>query len=195
MTLFEDMNRNKANIFWHLIDIFSGLISVIGLLYESHIGKEYEKEKNTFHLKNNQSILHIGCGAYPITAIIFSKYTNKKIVAIDKNPFVVRIANAVVKKKHLEDKIIIEHGEGSNYKIGNFDIIIVSSCSIPKEKVIENVVTNAKKPSTIIIRELFSEITHFKQILQSYSQVKKNGEIDCHVFPNLHWISFCFSKN
>jgi predicted RNA methylase len=194
MNLFDDINRNKANLFWHIIDIFSGLLSVFGIFYESYIGKEYEKEKKAFNIKNNQSILHIGCGAYPITAIILSKYTNKKIVAIDKNPFVVRVANNVIKKKKFHTKIRVEHGDGSVYNISDYDIIIISSCTIPKEKVIEHVITNAKSNSTIIIRELFSEVAHLKDTIQLFDGIRKNGEIDSHVFPNLHWRSLCFRK-
>ena len=194
MNILDDINRNKANIFWHVIDIVSGLISIFGIYYESYIGKEYEKEKKKFNIKNDQSILHIGCGAYPITAIIFSKYTNKKIVAIDKNPFVVKLAHKVIKKKKLQSKIKIEHGDGSVYDISSFDTIIVSSCSIPKDKVISNVITKSKPNCTIIIRELFSEAIQFKKMIKTYEYIKKNGEIDCNVFPNLHWISFCFRK-
>lgn len=192
MNSFQEINRKRANFFWHLVDIFSGMISVVGTFYEQYIGKEYERENKQFELHKNQSILHIGCGAYPITAIILEKYISGPIVAIDKNPLVVAIAQNIIKKKKLQDKILIKQGDGSEFDVTKFDTIIISSCSIPKEKVLENVFNNAKHSSRIIVRELFSEIQTFNNLIKSYNCINRNGEIDCRVFPRLHWRSYCF---
>jgi precorrin-6B methylase 2 len=192
MNSFQEINRRRGNFFWHLVDIFSGTSSIVGTFYEHYIGKEYERENKQFNLHKNQSFLHIGCGAYPITAIILEKYVSGPIVAIDKNPFVVAIAQNIIKKKKLQDKILIKQGDGSEYNVSNFDTIIISSCSIPKEKIVDNVFNNAKPSSTIIVRELFSEIQTFKNLIQSYNCINQNGEIDCRVFPKLHWRSYCF---
>ena len=41
----------------------------------------------------------------------------------------VKSANEVILKKNLNDKIKINHGDGINYPIQNFDVVIISSCA------------------------------------------------------------------
>jgi ubiquinone/menaquinone biosynthesis C-methylase UbiE len=195
MNTFQEINRKRANLFWHIVDIYSGLISMFGILYEKNVGKEYQKEIECFKISKSKKILHIGCGAYPISAIILGKIYSSKIVAIDKNQFAVNLAQKVVQKKNLSDKIKVLKANGADFDVNGFDTIIISSCSIPKNVILNNVFRNAKSKCKIIIRELPVEEHDFKPFLQTYKKIQKNGEIDCQVFPGLKWNSFCFIKN
>ena len=53
-------------------------------------------------LTKNDKILHIGCGAYPLTAITIAEQIGAKIVGIDKKFKNVRRAEIIVNKKNLQ---------------------------------------------------------------------------------------------
>ena len=146
-----NLNIKIVNYFWKCIDILSCKMKKIAKIYERSIGKEYEKESKIFDISGAKSILHIGCGAYPITAMTLAKISGAKIVGIDRNPKSIKLAKNVVQEKKLS-KITIEQGDGVNYHVKEFDTIIISGCSYPKKQILENIFENAKPQSKIILR-------------------------------------------
>ncbi|MFO8077383.1 MAG: class I SAM-dependent methyltransferase [Thermoplasmatota archaeon] len=194
----SEFGRFKANLFWHVIDITASFNSVIAELYEKYIGRQYLKEKNTFIKNSAQHILHIGCGAYPITALILAKTSQSKITAIDNNPVIANLAKKVIEqKKHKSpsNNITIEQGDGAKYPLNGFDTIILSSCSYPKKEVLEHVFKKASTSTTIIVRELDKEVPLSHTFVGKYNDVIKSDSINCHVVSNIHWRSSSFKKS
>ena len=132
-----NLDRKTANYYWNIIDNLAYKMDKIAELYENKISKEYEKEYKKFSIQKDSNILHIGCGAYPITAMTLTRMNGAKIVGIDKNPKSVKIARKLILKKNLQDKVTIEQGNGDNYPVDSFDTIIISGCSYPREKILK----------------------------------------------------------
>ncbi len=147
-----------SNYFWKFVDLVACKNRIIAEKYERIIGEEYKKEYKTFKIFKYNKALHIGCGAYPLTEITLSNLPGKEIVGIDKNPKAVESAKNIIRRKMLDKKIKIKHGNGINYSLKGFDIIIISSCSTPKQKILENIFKNANKNCIIIVREINSTI-------------------------------------
>lgn len=150
------LKKTFSNYFWKFIDIIACKIKKIANIYEKAIGEEYKKEYKEFDINKFNKALHIGCGAYPLTELTLAKLKVKKIIGIDKNIKAVESAKKIIKKKNLEKIIKIVHGNGINYPLNDFDVIIVSSCSTPKEKILDNIFKNVNKNCIIIIREIKS---------------------------------------
>jgi predicted HAD superfamily phosphohydrolase len=95
----------------------------------------------------------------------------------------------------LDKKIKIEHGNGTNYPVDKFDVIIVSSCSLPKAKILENVFKLAKKPCTIIIRELDIATDGILNYVNSYKDIvfEKKIHHQSLLLP-IGWNAFFFTK-
>ncbi len=184
----------KLNYFWLLIDFLSFFFNRFGILYEKIIGIEYEKEIKKFELIKSKNILHIGCGAYPITALILAKKTSAKIVSIDKDPIAIKFANKVVIKKKLKNKIKIQRGTGQKYPVTNFDTIILSSCSSPKKEILENIFKNANINTKIIVRDILKNINFINDIIISDEHIKFVDKINNGSLPNLKWYSFYLLK-
>ena len=136
------------------LDILSHQNDKIAQYYERSIGKEYESECKAFHILKGKKILHVGCGSYPLTEMTIAKLFDVNVVGIDKNMRAVQRAHEVILKKHFDKKITIEQGNGTEYPVEKFDMIIVSSCALPKKGILNHVFEKAKKNSTIIIRDL-----------------------------------------
>jgi precorrin-6B methylase 2 len=189
------IHKIKLTYFWHIIDFLSFFFKRFGLIYEKIIGLEYELEIEKFKLHNSKNILHIGCGAYPITALILAKKTSAKIVSIDKDPFVVNFAKKLINKRKLEKKIDIKIGIGQKYSISNYDTIIISSCSAPKKQILENIFKNAKSNTKIIVREIEKNLDIILDIIDKNKNIELVEKI--HNKPILHfnWYSFYLIKN
>ena len=188
------LTRKTISIFWYCIDILSCKIKRIAKLYEKTISKEYEKEFKIFDISNDDQILHIGCGAYPITVLTIAKFNNGKIIGIDRNPKLVKLAVKIIRKNGLEKKVKIENGNGSNYFLDKFDTIIVSGCSIPKGKVLKHVFETAKPHSKIIVRESTLTANSIVESIKLHKDINLVKSIRNNPFPLIGWKSFYLIK-
>ena len=176
-----------SNYFWKFIDLVACKNKIIAERYERIIGEEYKKEYKTFKILKYNKALHIGCGAYPLTEITLSKKPGKEIVGIDKNHKAVASARNIIQNKKLDKKIKIRHGNGINYSVNGFDIIIISSCSTPKEKILENIFKNANENCIIIVREINSTINPIMDYINQQNQVTYVNKVQ---FSTLFLIPF-----
>jgi len=193
-SIYDKLSIIKSNTFWKIVDLIASRIEGIGRIYEKSVSKEYMRENKLFDISESRNILHIGCGAYPITAITLSKNNGCKIVGIDRNLRAVNQAIKIVKKMNLQDKVEIRHGDGSNYPISDFDTIIISSCSIPKKPILENIFENARKNSKIIVREIYGANRLVYDLIELYEDIVLVKKIENKPFPTAHWESFYLVK-
>ncbi len=186
-------NKKGSILFWDYADKLSCKMVKLAELYEKIIGKTYRKEIEKFTLSKAENILHIGCGAYPITAMTLAEMDDVKIVTIDNKPKSIKLANEVICKKKLDKKVKAEYGDGAKFPLDDFDTIIVSGCSIPKIKVLEHIFKNAKPKSKIIVRTSYlnESIINSLNPNKDITVVKK---IENHPFPTSRWKSFCLVK-
>lgn len=194
MSVFQEINRKKANFFWHIIDIVSSIFFVSGRLYQDHIGCHYVEEAKRFDLDGAHNILHIGSGAYPITALVLADLFNCHIVTIDKNPIVLNIAEKVIKKRKLTERIHVLNGDGLSFDVSRFDVVIISSCSVPKEEILTHIFTHTSDDCKIIVRELSSETEKLKTFASSFQDMIQTDEMMSCAVPNLCWNSLLFKK-
>jgi len=184
----------RSILFWKYVDYLACKMDKIAKIYENTVGREYKKEIENFNLKDNKKILHIGCGAYPITAMILASLDNVKIVTIDNNNKSLEYASKVIKKKNLDNKIKVEYGNALRYPLDGFDTIIISGCSVPKIQVFNHIIKNAKSNTKIIIRDTFLDIESIINKIASNQEVTIAKKIKNHAFSNSNWTSYCLLK-
>ena len=185
----------KTNLFWKVVDYLSFKLEKLGNLYEKIISKNYVRESKIFDISESKNILHIGCGAYPITTITLAKFNGGNIVGIDKNQKAVEKADYINRKKGYIDRVKIEKGDGESYPVDKFDAIIVSSCSIPKSKILEHLFKSAKSDCKIIIRESVGPGKLVSTYIDAYDgSISFINRIHNYTFPTFHWDSFYLLK-
>lgn len=165
------LTKTTSNYFWVITDILSNKIDKFAEIYEKTVGSEYKREYKTFGISQDKKILHVGCGAYPMTEITLAKLFGAEVTGIDKNPNAVKLAEEVIHKYKLDNKIKIEQGDGANYSASKFDVIIISSCSHPKVKILHHIFKYAKKHSIIIVRELDIATNAILECIDSHKDI------------------------
>ena len=189
--------KKVSNYFWEIADTWSYKNKKIAQLYNKSISKEYRKEYENCDVHGNVDILHIGCGAYPLTDIVLASCSTGHIVGIDKNPQTVKRAQQIIQKNKLENHILIKHGDGQDYPVNNFDFIIISSCSLPKVKILNHIFQKAKSPSTIIVREVDIATNDILQCIDAHENIIIKKQIHHNPFPffePIGWTTFCLEK-
>jgi len=103
-------------------------------------------------IKENNNILHAGCGSLPNTLISLARNFKANYFGIDIDPEAVEIAKKVVNEYKL-DNVIIEEGDAFTYPLKNFDVIIVSFGLNAERKFFERLKNEAKNGVKIIYRK------------------------------------------
>jgi precorrin-6B methylase 2 len=189
--------KKLSNCFWELADTWSYNNEKIAQLYNKTIGKEYRNEYENCNISSKANILHIGCGAYPLTEIILASCTKGHILGIDKNPDTVLRAQQMIKKNKLENHITIRHGDGLDFSVEDFDVIIVSSCSLPKVKILEHLFQKVQSQSTIIVREVDIAAKDILNCINEHPDIELIKQVRHNPFPffePIGWTTFCLKK-
>ena len=192
-TDYGNITIRRFNFMWYLVDWISSHSNFASDLYEKTVGREYRKESEKLNLSSSKKVLHIGCGYYPMTAIILSEIKDLDITTIDHNKKSVEVAKKVIKNMKLDKKIFPKVGNGANYPLKGFDTIIISGCSFPKIKVVNHVLKNADKDCKIIIRE-----GHYKkeilEIIESMEDLELIDNMHNKSSPGVEWDSLLVIK-
>ena len=187
-----------SNYYWFIIDNLAFKLDKLAeMYYKRSIGSQYRKEYETFNISKNAKVLHIGSGAFPLTEITLAEEIGNTVVGIDKSRKAVDYAEDVVRRKNLQDKIKIKLGDGKNYPIKEFDLIIISSCASPMLKIIEHVFKNSKSNSKIIVRMIETSLRPLMESIKLQKDIFLVKKIEHHPFPfikPLGWQSFYLIK-
>lgn len=188
--------RLVSNFFWIIVDIFSYDNAKIAKRYEQSVGEEYKREYASLPLCKGKKILHIGCGSYPLTELSLASLFDADIVGIDKNKKSVHRAKKIITQKNLNNAITIELGNGTTYPVHDFDLIIVSSCALPKKDILHHIFSHAKNNCMIIIRDFDIYTDAFLYWMKQYDTIKLEKKIYHHVpsFLPIGWNTFHLHK-
>jgi hypothetical protein len=104
-------------------------------------------------LEPGSSVLHIGGGAYPYTAVFLAR-KGYRVNACDCNIMAINIAKGIVQRSGYADKITITHENGCFVDCSGYDAIWVSLNICPKKRIIEHSWVSLKKGGILVYRKL-----------------------------------------
>ncbi len=122
-------------------------------LYTGYYQHMIRDESSMARISSSTSVLHIGCGAIPNTAVTLARLTEAKVIAVDNDPDAVKKAICYVKQVHMQKHVHIKTGDGMAYPVRNFGVIIISLGVEPIEKVLRHIAISADPNTKIIYRQ------------------------------------------
>ncbi len=148
----------------------SGRVSSLyaNLFYTDMLDKEFALT----NLKEGASVLHIGCGSYPCTALYLAQ-KGCRVDACDCNIEAVDKAQALVAKEGYSSKIMLFPKNGKCIDCSTYDAVWISLNVCPKEDIIFQALKRIKPGGKLIYRNnpLWLEKALFKS-----SQVNVEGK-------------------
>ena len=126
---------------------------ILTWLYAKPYRKVLENEIRLGKISHNDTVLNIGCGAVPFTALFLATLTGARVYAMDIDHNAVLLAQKCVKKAGLDHRITVLAGNGADYFDKPFTAAIVALQASPKNKIM-SVMQESAQPGTKIIFRL-----------------------------------------
>jgi protein-L-isoaspartate O-methyltransferase len=199
-TTFKDNLMNSlTNLLWRGIDILAENFPIVATrYYQKIIGSEYQREYQQFNILPTDTILHIGCGTYPLTEMVLRSTCNpKKIQGIDNRIRATNIAQKYIATQDNDQNITIDYGDGKQYDFHGFSTIIISSCATPKTPILQHLIKNASSQTKIILREVETAAPTIYSYLKQQKNIIIQDSLTHHPFPFVKpfgWISYLIIK-
>jgi predicted GNAT family N-acyltransferase len=112
------------------------------------------KELNLLVGFTYNSILFIGSGPFPITAILLQEFTGLVIDCLEKDEGAAITSRKVLQQLGLQDKIRIHVGDGGTYNLSSFDVVLNALLAKPKWNIMRNI-KNTNVNAKVLCRTSF----------------------------------------
>ncbi|MDX7993234.1 hypothetical protein [Xenorhabdus littoralis] len=116
-----------------------------------------EKELLTHVLPRPKYVCHVGCGPMPSSVLMWLKYTDAHVTAIDHDKYSIESSRAVFEAWRRPKKISAERAtfvteKGENFNYSGMDLIIISRAILNKEGIFSAILNSDKDTVSIIER-------------------------------------------
>ena len=153
---------------------WSSFGALYGRLFYQHMVK---KELNFSSLETDASLLHLGCGPYPFTALILAE-KGYYVDAVDRDPEVLSMAQNVIQSSQVSDRINLINGEGTKLDYSTYDAVWISFSVSPRYRCIQQVLKTLKSGGQIIYRNPRGWLSNFYEC-SCPEDFKEQQEIKC----------------
>ena len=173
-----------SNTLWKTIDLIAQHHPSFARKYYTHyIGSAYQKEYEKFNICESDSVLHVGCGTFPLTEIMLARSCQATIYGIDNRTHAISAAQHYLNYQGLTDIITIEYADGINHDYAPYSVIIISSCASPKQTILDAILTTAHPNTRIILREVESHSAKILSFIDQKPLLQLLDHMSNHPFP------------
>lgn len=117
------------------------------LFYEDVV----ERELDLVDLDADTTVLQVGCGPLPMTAIALAE-RGYDVVAVDNDPDAVAAARRAVRNRQLDGEIDLLVSDGRTIDTGQFDVVWMAFHVCPKRKLVTETVSDLRAGQTLVYR-------------------------------------------
>ncbi len=122
-------------------------------LYSSFYKEVLAREIALANISRNDTVLNIGCGAIPFTAIHLSRLTGARIWAVDRDRKAVEGASYCLSTLGLSQKVKVIEGDGSKHIPAGFTAAVVALQAEPKETIYKNLFALGRSGTRLVFRQ------------------------------------------
>lgn len=105
-------------------------------IYVNFFKKMTIDEFSMVDLPEGSKVLVIGCGSIPHTILTLAKVKRWSFVGIDRDKEAVERAKRVIKLFKLDGKVMIKEGDGMDFDVSGYDLIVIAYGVEPKEEIL-----------------------------------------------------------
>lgn len=100
----------------------------------------------------NDTVLHIGCGGIPFTAIHIAKLTNARVIGVDKDEKAVHAARLCLEKMGLSHRVKVICLDASEQLPQDFTVAFVALQAQPKNQILQRIQQIPGERRKIVLR-------------------------------------------
>lgn len=110
-----------------------------------------ERELGLVDLEDDASVLQVGCGPLPMTAMTLAEH-GYDVVAIDNDPDAVDAARGAIESRGLSGRIDLAVSDGRTLETASFDVIWMAFHVHPKEEIVAETMSQLRAGQTLVYR-------------------------------------------
>ncbi|WP_231990807.1 FeoA domain-containing protein [Natronobacterium gregoryi] len=143
---------STSNAILQRFERLDGVSQTFGDLY-SRLFYEHvvERELGIADPDEQATVLQIGCGPLPMTAITLAE-RGYDVVAVDIDPDAVGAARDAISERELTDKIDIVVSDGCTIDTSGFDVIWLAFHVAPRSELVDSTVSSLEPDQTLVYR-------------------------------------------
>lgn len=126
------------------------------LFYRKMVSREIALSEITPGMR----VLHVGCGPFPMTAMMLARF-GARVTAADINPNALVPASRVLERNGLSSGIRLVSGCGCSLDYSGYQAVWISLHVQPMQKVIMRALDNTPQESVVVFRGPAGILTHF----------------------------------
>ena len=126
------------------------------------------REIKLANINEKDTVLNVGCGGMPFTAIYIAKKTGARVIAIDIDKNAINTARQTIKNYNLENKISLVHVDGKHYPFENFNKALIALQASPKNDILNSLAKKIKNNGMILFRQAREKFNHQYDMLDTH---------------------------
>ena len=107
-------------------------------LYAAPYRRLVKRELRLAGVKRNETLLSIGCGALPFSAVLAHSFTGARVIAVDVDRAAAERARLLVERMGLSGSIRIVIADASTGRLPPADVALVALQAAPKDEIWRN---------------------------------------------------------
>ena len=159
-------------------DIIQGKKTIKDYLLTKRFITLIRNEVKLGKMTKNDKVLFIGCGPFPISAILFNQFVGCHIDCYEKRKYRANLANKVLAKLDLSDTIKVIHKKGETISDDKYNTVVIALLAKPKDKILDRIYRMVKPHTRIVCRtsdsenKVFYEDTNEKLLKKYHTEYK-----------------------
>lgn len=127
-------------------------IPLLVSLYSRPYREVIKNEIGLAQICAKDTVLNIGCGAVPFTAIQIAALTGATVWAMDKDTEAVNRARFCIEHAGLDERVRVIEGNGADAVPSGFTVAIVALQAEPKENILDNLLDASVSGGRLVFR-------------------------------------------
>ncbi len=119
-------------------------------IYSLPYTKIVQREIRLAGIKPDDTVINVGCGSLPFTAVKLAQMTGAEVYAIDNDEQAILSAAKIVDELNLDDKIKFLFADGKDPIHVDFDKAVVALQVDPQEVVVNNLIENSDDADIVV---------------------------------------------
>lgn len=155
-----NLRRFLSCSFFTLFEILAVRITLFESLLTTWRKPMLSRELQMLNILPSETVLHLGCGAFPSAALYIAQKKKVRVIGIDNNYIAVRLAQLCIKKKNMENFITIIYADGVNHQVQDFDVVYIAINVWPIDRVLFHLYETMKPTARVLCKGSHQDIPY-----------------------------------
>lgn len=135
-----------------IIEKWMGKNRILQNVILSYYRKIVKNEVELAAVRDTDSVLCVGGGYFPCTAILFHQLSGAMVTVIDNDLDAIQTSTKLIEKLGLSGKVKVQYTDGGDASANGFDVVHIAMQVSPKTVVFDHLKTTMMQGAKVLVR-------------------------------------------